>query len=59
MINFFLVIQYGFITMFVPAFPLAPLFGLLNNLFEIRGDAKKLVNQYRRPVLERVQTIGK
>ncbi|CAH8865193.1 unnamed protein product [Trichobilharzia szidati] len=53
-----MMIQYGFITMFVPAFPLAPLFGLLNNLFEIRGDAKKLVNQYRRPVLERVQTIG-
>ncbi|CAI2732357.1 unnamed protein product [Schistosoma spindalis] len=53
-----MMIQYGFITMFVPAFPLAPLFGLLNNLFEIRGDAKKLMNQYRRPVLERVQTIG-
>ncbi|XP_018653261.1 putative anoctamin [Schistosoma mansoni] len=28
------------------------------SLMPIRGDAKKLVNQYRRPVLERVQTIG-
>lgn len=53
-----MMIQYGFITMFVPAFPLAPFFGLLNNLFEIRGDAKKFVNQYRRPVLERSKTIG-
>ncbi|GAA47265.1 anoctamin-1, partial [Clonorchis sinensis] len=53
-----MMIQYGFITMFVPAFPLAPFFGMLNNLFEIRGDAKKFVNQYRRPVLERVGTIG-
>ncbi|KAF8572126.1 hypothetical protein P879_00175 [Paragonimus westermani] len=53
-----MMIQFGFITMFVPAFPLAPFFGLLNNLFEIRGDAKKFVNQYRRPVLERVKTIG-
>ncbi|OON21849.1 hypothetical protein X801_02253 [Opisthorchis viverrini] len=49
-----MMIQYGFITMFVPAFPLAPFFGMLNNLFEIRGDAKKFVNQYRRPVLERL-----
>ncbi|KAA3682073.1 anoctamin-1 [Paragonimus westermani] len=52
-----MMIQFGFITMFVPAFPLAPFFGLLNNLFEIRGDAKKFVNQYRRPVMERVKTI--
>lgn len=52
------VIQYGFITMFVPAFPLAPFFGLLNNIFEIRGDAKKFVSQYRRPVVDRVKTIG-
>ncbi|CAL8096851.1 unnamed protein product [Calicophoron daubneyi] len=53
-----MMIQYGFITMFVPAFPLAPFFGLLNNLFEIRGDAKKFCNQYRRPVTDRVKGIG-
>ncbi|TPP65893.1 Anoctamin [Fasciola gigantica] len=53
-----MMIQYGFITMFVPAFPLAPFFGLLNNILEIRGDAKKFVCQYRRPVIERVKTIG-
>ncbi|VDP85375.1 unnamed protein product [Echinostoma caproni] len=53
-----MMIQYGFITMFVPAFPLAPFFGLLNNMLEIRGDAKKFVCQYRRPVVDRVKTIA-
>ena len=37
-----LAIQYGFITLFVAAFPLAPLFALLNNIFEIRLDARKV-----------------
>ena len=31
-----MVIQFGFITMFSCAFPLAPLFALLNNTVEIR-----------------------
>ena len=31
-----MVIQYGFITLFVAAFPLAPLFALINNVLEIR-----------------------
>ena len=37
-----LAIQYGFITLFVSAFPLAPLCALINNLFEIRLDARKV-----------------
>ena len=39
-----LAIQYGFITLFVAAFPLAPLCALINNLFEIRLDARKVKN---------------
>ena len=31
-----MVIQYGFVTLFVAAFPLAPLFALINNIFEVR-----------------------
>lgn len=42
-----MVIQYGFITIFVSAFPLAPLFALLNNMFELRLDAKKLLVHHR------------
>ena len=34
----FSVLQFGFITIFVAAFPLAPLFALLNNWVEIRCD---------------------
>jgi hypothetical protein len=32
----YIVIQYGFVTLFVAAFPLAPLLALINNVFEIR-----------------------
>jgi anoctamin-7 len=52
------VLQFGFITIFVAAFPLAPLFALLNNWLEIRLDASKLVCETRRPVAERAQDIG-
>ena len=38
-----IVIQFGFITIFACAFPLAPLFALLNNILEIRLDAKQVL----------------
>uniref|UniRef100_A0A8C5WT35 Anoctamin n=1 Tax=Laticauda laticaudata TaxID=8630 RepID=A0A8C5WT35_LATLA len=53
-----MVLQFGFITIFVAAFPLAPLFALLNNWVEIRLDAQKFVCEYRRPVAERAQDIS-
>ncbi|XP_068561091.1 anoctamin-7 isoform X2 [Cebidichthys violaceus] len=53
-----MVIQFGFITVFVAACPLAPLFALINNWVEIRLDAQKFVTEYRRPVAERAQDIG-
>ena len=54
----FLVIQFGFITVFVAAFPLAPLFALLNNWIEIRLDGSKYVSEVRRSVADRAQDIG-
>uniref|UniRef100_A0A3B5MCC3 Anoctamin n=1 Tax=Xiphophorus couchianus TaxID=32473 RepID=A0A3B5MCC3_9TELE len=51
-------LQFGFITIFVAACPLAPLFALMNNWVEIRLDAQKYVREYRRPVVERAQDIG-
>ena len=30
-----MVIQYGFVTIFVSAFPLAPFFALFNNIIEV------------------------
>ncbi|KAL0280787.1 UNVERIFIED_CONTAM: hypothetical protein PYX00_001978 [Menopon gallinae] len=53
-----MVLQYGFVTIFVAAFPLAPFFALINNIFEMRLDAKKLLTFYRRPVTQRVRDIG-
>nr|CDS25633.2 protein of unknown function DUF590 [Hymenolepis microstoma] len=53
-----MLIQYGFITMFVPAFPIAPLFALLNNMVEIRTDAKKFLRLMRRPTIKREKGIG-
>ena len=53
-----LVIQYGFVTLFVAVFPLAPLLALLNNWVEIRLDAYKYTVTTRRPVAERAQDIG-
>lgn len=53
-----MVIQFGFITLFVVAFPLAPLFALINNVFEMRLDAKKYLLHFRRPVPFRVKNIG-
>lgn len=53
-----MVLQYGFVTIFVAAFPLAPLFALINNVLEMRLDAKKFLTCYRRPVPQRVNDIG-
>ena len=58
LLSCFPVLQFGFITIFVAAFPLAPLFALLNNWIEIRLDAQKFVCETRRPVAERSQDIG-
>uniref|UniRef100_K7G2D4 Anoctamin n=1 Tax=Pelodiscus sinensis TaxID=13735 RepID=K7G2D4_PELSI len=52
-----MVLQFGFITIFVAACPLAPLFALLNNWVEIRLDAQKFVCEYRRPVAYRAQNL--
>lgn len=53
-----MVLQYGFVTIFVAAFPLAPFFALLNNVLEVRFDANKLLRFHRRPVTQRVRDIG-
>lgn len=52
------VIQFGFITLFVASFPLAPLLALMNNILEIRVDSWKLTTQFRRPVAAKAHSIG-
>ncbi|XP_053319548.1 anoctamin-2 [Spea bombifrons] len=53
-----MIIQFGFVTLFVASFPLAPLFALLNNIIEVRLDAKKFVAELRRPDAVRAKDIG-
>uniref|UniRef100_A0A8C7GAZ8 Anoctamin n=1 Tax=Oncorhynchus kisutch TaxID=8019 RepID=A0A8C7GAZ8_ONCKI len=53
-----MVIQFGFITLFVASFPLAPLLALLNNIIEVRVDAWKFTTQFRRPVAAKAHSIG-
>lgn len=53
-----MLIQFGYVTFFSVAFPLAPLLAMLNNFVEIRGDAYKLCYNTRRPVARKAGGIG-
>ncbi|KAF9418764.1 Anoctamin-5 [Podila epigama] len=52
------VIQFGFCTLFVTSFPVAPAFALVNNWIDIRLEAYRLLTQYQRPIALRAQDIG-
>nr|KAJ3413984.1 Anoctamin-7 [Polyrhizophydium stewartii] len=52
------VIQFGFLTMFSAAFPLAPVFAYINNLVEMRVDVWKYLAIYQRPFARRASSIG-
>jgi hypothetical protein len=52
-----MVIQYGFVTLFVVAFPLTPLLAFLNNVLEAHVDAVKLTT-VRRPKPKKAENIG-
>mmetsp|Transcript_24137 Transcript_24137/g.33847 ORF Transcript_24137/g.33847 Transcript_24137/m.33847 type:complete len:693 (+) Transcript_24137:62-2140(+) len=51
-------IQWGYITLFAAAFPLAPLAALLNNVVEMRSDAFKLLEGMQRPHPRGAKDIG-
>ncbi|VDK47450.1 unnamed protein product [Anisakis simplex] len=51
-------VQFGYVLLFSPAFPLAALCALVNNLIELRLDAFKLCNTVQRPFGRRVRGIG-
>lgn len=53
-----MIIQFGFTTLFVAAFPFAPLCAFINNVFEMRVDALKMTRIYRRPIAYRAEDIG-
>ena len=53
-----LLIQFGYVTFFSWAFPLAPLCALINNLIEMRTDAYKLCYATQRPIASKSGGIG-
>lgn len=52
------VIQFGYTTMFVAAFPLAPLAAFVCNYIQLRIDSWKLCQTYRRPMAQSAEDIG-
>lgn len=53
-----MVTQFGYVTIWSIVWPLAPIFAFINNYVELRADALKLCHHVRRPVGDRVETIG-
>ena len=50
--------QMGVISLWSVLWPLAPVMSVVNNFFELRSDAFKLVVNMRRPIPRRVESIG-
>ncbi|KAI9008473.1 calcium-activated chloride channel-domain-containing protein [Hyaloraphidium curvatum] len=53
-----IIAQYGYISLFSVAFPLAAPLALFNNLIEIRSDASRLVLICQRPFFRRAKDQG-
>lgn len=53
-----MVTQFGYVVIWSIVWPIAPLFALINNYFELRSDALKISKHVRRPMGDRVETIG-
>jgi len=52
------IIQYGYVTLFVICLPITPLFALLSNIVEIKVDGVKLVRYSRRPQPNGAKGLG-
>ena len=53
-----MILQFGYASLFVTAFPLAPLLAAANNYVEIRVDGFKLMRASRRPIPKGAEDIG-
>ena len=53
-----MVTQFGYVTVWSIVWPLAPIFVLINNYIELRTDALKICKHVRRPIGDRVESIG-
>ena len=53
-----MVLQFGFVTLFVVAFPLTPFLALCNNRIEMAVDSFKLCIEHQRPAPKSASSIG-
>ena len=53
-----MIAQYGYLTLFAPAYSLMPIFALFNNILTIRIDAVKFCWRLRRPNFRVSEDIG-
>lgn len=53
-----MVTQFGYVVIWSIVWPLASVFALVNNYFELRSDALKISQHVRRPMGPRVESIG-
>ena len=53
-----MVIEFGYITLFASAYPLAACISIAANVIEIKSDSLKLATVYRRPPSEPAGDIG-
>lgn len=53
-----MVTQFGYVVIWSIVWPIAPVFALVNNYFELRSDALKISKHVRRPMGDRVESIG-
>ncbi|EPS26362.1 hypothetical protein PDE_01298 [Penicillium oxalicum 114-2] len=51
-------IQFGYLSLFSPVWPLVPLSFFINNWIELRSDFFKICKEFRRPSPLRCDTIG-
>ncbi|KAI1942716.1 hypothetical protein LOZ58_001598 [Ophidiomyces ophidiicola] len=51
-------VQFGYMALFSPVWPLVPVSFLINNWVELRSDFIKICNECKRPVPLRSDTIG-
>ena len=53
-----MVLNYGYLTLFASAFPLASFLSMLGHLVEMKSDLFKLLFLYRRPPISKASDIG-
>lgn len=53
-----MVIQFGYLALFSPVWPLVPIGFFINNWFELRSDFLKICVEYQRPAPTRSEGLG-